>query len=183
MSPKDPEEPQLLKTSPLVVHPLETTPPGRYRQSRLQKITDSLVDWIFFGCLIGGGLCYGIHLALNYQKVHVKIRKEAAYRIEPKVEEGSITETGYIFSMRKETSIREASFNLVWFVAVPATGERYSCSYDGGFQDFRVGDGVTLIHPKSDEDSAYQPSYIVGLHDKEQGKASLVGVNNLEELY
>lgn len=182
MSTEDSETRQIFKTSPLVVHPLEPIPPGWRHQPRSQKIIDTLVSWIFFGGIIGGGLYYGVHLALNYQKVHAQIRDEAAYVIQPKVLEGSVSEIGYIFSMRRETSIEDADFNLVWFIAVPATGERYSCKYGGGFQDFKVGDGVTFIHPKSDQYSVDHSSYIVGIHDKEQSKASLVSVDNLVEL-
>jgi len=182
MLPDDPKEPQSFKTQPLVIHPLEPIPPGQYRQTIAQKIMNAVLSWVFFGGIICGGLYYGVHLALNYQKVHAEIREKASYPVKPKVEDGSISETGYIFSMRRETSIQDANFNLVWFISVPATGARYSCQYGGGYQDFKIGDGVTLIHPKSDEDSVDSPSYIVGLHDDEQRKASLIYVNNLEEL-
>jgi hypothetical protein len=139
--------------------------------------------WMFLILVLGGSIAYGVHLILNYQKVRAEIREEAAMVIKPKLDERSISEFGYIFSMRRETYIRDyADFNLVWFIAVPATGEQYSCKYIGGFQDFKKGDSVTLIHPKSDEDSIDYSSYIIGLYGKEQGKSSLVGVNNLEDL-
>jgi hypothetical protein len=160
----------------------QESPPQKSAGSLYFRVSEKLTNWIYFTVVIVGPIVYGVHLIENYQKVHAEIREEAATVIKPAVDEGSVSEVGYIFSMRRETYIRDPNFNLVWFIAVPATGERYSCKYLGGFQDFKTGDGVALIHPKDDEGSVDHASYIVGLHDREQGKASLIGVNNLEIL-
>ena len=69
----------------------------------------------------------------------------------------------------------------MWFIKVPGTGERYSCSWDRGFSGFKKDDDVRLIRPKDVmTESGY--GYIVGLHDKLQGKVSLANVNDLETL-
>jgi hypothetical protein len=79
---------------------------------------------------------------------------------------------GYIYSMRRDTPIHDDELNLVWFVVVPATNVHYSCSYEGGFPDFKTGDSVRVIHTKSDEEGEY--GYIIGLHDTEKDKVSEV---------
>src|ERR1700678_1715349 len=78
MSNEDREEPNIFKIEPLVIHPMEPLPPGRYRQSRFQRVTDVLTNWIFFGLIIGGGLYYSVHLILNYRHIHRDIREKAA---------------------------------------------------------------------------------------------------------
>jgi len=84
--------------------------------------------------------------------------------------------------MRNEIFLRDDNqVNLVWFVRVPATGARYSCSYERGFPDFRKGDDVRIIRPRNlEDDSGY--GYLVGLHEKLRGKAASVWVNDEEQL-
>jgi hypothetical protein len=83
--------------------------------------------------------------------------------------------------MRRENYIRDGYRNLVWFIAVPATGEHFSCQYASGSDDFNVGDGVTFIHNTAHANEA-EDGYIVGLHEKRKGKVALVGTNDLDIL-
>jgi hypothetical protein len=161
---------------------MDSIPPGRYRKSPFLKITDSLTNWIFVGLIIGGGLYYGIHLILNYRHIHRDIREKGALVVQPVIENGDLSEIGYIFSMRRDTYIREDRWNLVWFIAIPEKGVRYSCQYEGGYQDFKVGDGVKIIRKPVDVADAGEDVYIIGLHDKQMGKASIAWANDLDVL-
>jgi hypothetical protein len=172
MSVDDQEKPALYDPSPLVIHPLEPIPPGRYRQSRFQKISETLMSWIFFTGIIGGGLYYGVHLLMNYIHLEKEFRENSAKIAHPRVFENQASDIGYIYSMRRETLIREEKLNLVWFVVVPTTNIHYSCPYEYGYPDFKTGDSVRLIHTTSEDEGDY--GYIVGLHDQEQGKATAI---------
>jgi hypothetical protein len=125
-------------------------------------------------------LGHGLHLLLNYEKIQRTLRENSAHVIHPKVDDDAKAEIGYIYQMRDENFIREGKLNLVWFVVVPATNVHYSCSYDSGFPDFKIGDGVRIIHNKDDSESDY--GYLVGLHEKKQGKATLVWTINSDDL-
>lgn len=125
---------------------------------------------------------YAIHLYRNYAGIQTNLRERAALTVHAAVGADSVSEVGYIFSMRRETYIRKGRFNLVWFIAVPATGARYSCSYESGFQNFKVGDGVTVIHTKADIDTGDYEGYIIGLHHEEQGKVAGVWALDLDGL-
>jgi hypothetical protein len=135
---------------------------------------------VLVAVILGGG--YGIHMLDRYMKISADSRKRAAVIIHPRYDEGSVSEIGYVYSMRNEIFLRgDDRINLVWFIKVPATGSRYSCSYERGFPAFRVGDDVRLIRPKDlAEDAGY--GYVIGLHDKVSSKVALVWVNDEDQL-
>lgn len=131
--------------------------------------------------LIGVGLCVASMYAGYSYRNHLKIQRyldqESAIVVHPKILEGDASDAGYIYSMRRDTPIHDDELNLVWFVVVPSTNAHYSCSYEGGFPGFQVGDSVTLIHTTRDE---ADDGYIVGLHDHERGKATMVWNFNMD---
>jgi hypothetical protein len=128
-------------------------------------------------------ITYGIHLARNYAEIKDWLRTREAVQVRPYVNRESISEIGYIYSMRRETYIREGYLNLVWFVAVPSSGKRYSCSYEAGFSQFEVGDGVTIIHRRPDVDDPEEESdFIIGLHYRKKGKSAEVGAVDEDDL-
>jgi hypothetical protein len=84
--------------------------------------------------------------------------------------------------MRDEIFLREDNrVNLVWFIKVPDSGRRYSCSYEIGFPEFKIGHDVQIIRPKEVEAEAGY-GYVVGLHGKTKGKTALVWVIDLDTL-
>lgn len=115
---------------------------------------------------------YLLHLWSNYENIQRDLKHKSSIVVRPVVRDGSARDIGYIYSMRRETNVREGNLNLVWFVIVPATNVRYSCSYEDGYSEFRKGDSVAIIHTKSDEEGDY--GFIVGLHDNEVGKVASV---------
>jgi len=129
--------------------------------------------------LIGG---YGIHLYLNYAEIQANLRERSAVRLRALVHNESVSEIDYIYSMRREIYIRKGTFNLVWFIAVPTTNKRYSCSYEAGFQDFAEGDGVRVIHKKDGLDPDDYTGYVIGLHERKKGKVTEVNALDLDEL-
>jgi hypothetical protein len=129
-----------------------------------------------------GGVGYGGYVYARY----VRIRKDAVQRaarvVYPKQDETSVSEIGYVSSMRDEIFLRpDDRINLVWFVKIPSTGALYSCSYERGFPSFKVGDDVRIIRPK-DVASDAGFGYIVGLHEQLNGKTALVWVIDEERL-
>lgn len=137
--------------------------------------------WIIvLAVIVGAG--YGGHILYRYTKIRADSAKRAAVVARPKEDEDSVSEIGYIYQMRDEVFLRDENrVNLVWFIKVPATGARYSCSYEEGFSDFRTGTDVKIIRPK-DLASEAGYGYIVGLHEKLSGKAALVWVIDEEKL-
>jgi hypothetical protein len=129
---------------------------------------------IILGFIVGAG--YGGHMLYRYARIKEDSAKRSAEDIRPTQGDDDIAQIGYIYSIRDEIFLREENrVNLVWFIKVPATGARYSCSYEGGFPGFRQGDDVRVIRPKNlDDEAGY--GYIIGLHEKLSGKAALVWV-------
>ncbi|MFZ0392262.1 MAG: hypothetical protein WBX09_09535 [Terracidiphilus sp.] len=138
--------------------------------------------WLVVILIVGLPVAYCVHLYDNYRKIQADLRRNSQRVVQPSVDDTSVSEIGYIFSIRRDTYIREGRLNLVWFIAVPETGSRYSCSYEAGFPDFKVGDGVRIIHKKDDVDNVDFTGYIIGLHEKEQGKTTEVWALDLDEL-
>jgi hypothetical protein len=134
--------------------------------------------WLVIGMVLCIPLLYLGHLYANYEKIQADLQRKSAIAVQPTVGAGDASEIGYIYSMRRETYIREGRLNLVWFVVVPATNIHYSCSYEAGFPDFKTGDSVGIIHTNSDEEGHY--GYIIGLHDNKQGKVASVWNFNLD---
>lgn len=115
-------------------------------------------------------------------KIQSELREKSSRVVRPSVDDESVSEIGYVYSMRRETYIREGRLNLVWFIAVPSKNTRWSCSYQAGFPDFKVGDGVRIIHKRSDVNAVDYSGYVIGLHDKERGKVTDVWALDLDEL-
>ncbi len=125
---------------------------------------------------------YVIHLWNNYSKIGNDLRQKSAQSIYPTVDQESVSETGYIYEMRREKNIGEGTLNLVWFVVVPLRNTRWSCSYQAGFSDFKVGDSVRIIHKKSNIDTVDFSGYLIGLHEKNRARATDVWAIGLEDL-
>ena len=129
-----------------------------------------------------GGAGYGVHIFYRYVKIREDSAKRAAEVVRPRMSDDDVAEFGYVYSMRDEIFLRDENrVNLVWFIKVPATGARYSCSYERGFPDFRKGDDIRIIRPKNLEDDAGY-GCVVGLHEKLTGKSALVWVIDEEQL-
>lgn len=146
----------------------------------LSRVWKQYKSIIMLAILAAAG--YGIYMLYRYVKVESDLSKRSASVVQPKVDEDSVAEIGYIYQMRDELFLKDDNkINLVWFVKIPATGERYSCSWELGFSEFRTGDDVRLIRPKDlTTEAGY--GYIVGLHDRRAGMASLVWVIDEESL-
>jgi hypothetical protein len=127
---------------------------------------------LLIGFAVCAALIYAGYKVRNHLKIQRYLDKKSAIVVHPKVGENDASDFGDIYSMRRDTPIHDDELNLVWFVVVPATNVHYTCSYEAGFPDFKTGDSVKLIHTKSDDEGDY--GYIIGLHDKEQGKVTEV---------
>lgn len=128
--------------------------------------------WLLAIAIVCLPLVYIAHLVGNYLGIRRDLERKSAIVVHPRVGDNEASDIGYIYSMRRENHIREGRLNLVWFVVIPATNVHYSCPYEEGFSDFKTGDSVRLIHTTSEEEGDY--GYIIGLYDKESGKAASV---------
>jgi hypothetical protein len=135
---------------------------------------------IVLALIVGGA--FGAYVLYRYVKIREDSAERAAEVVRPRQNDDDVAEIGYIYSMRDEGFLGDENrVRLVWFVKVPATGARYSCSYEYGFPGFRTGDDVRIIRPKDLKHEAGY-GYVVGLHEKLTGKAALVWVNDEEQL-
>lgn len=116
-------------------------------------------------------------------KVRADSEKRAAVLVRPKDDEESVPEIGYMYSMRDEVFLRDDNrVNLVWFIKVPATGNRYSCSYMNRVSPTSGSvTTVRIVRPKEVASDAGD-GYVIGLHGKISGKSALVWVIDEEEL-
>ncbi len=135
---------------------------------------------VILALVVGAG--YGGHMLYRYVKIREDSAERAAEIVRPTQGYDDVAEIGYIYSMRDEVFLREENrVNLMWFIKVPATGARYSCSYERCFPEFREGDDIRIIRPKNVAvDAGF--GYIVGLHGKLTGKAAVVWVIDEEQL-
>jgi hypothetical protein len=119
---------------------------------------------------------------LKIARLEDDLNRRSSSVVHAVMDDDSVSEIGYIYSMRDELFLNgDNTINLVWFIKVPATGERFSCSWERGFSGFKKGDDVRLIRAKDVmSESGY--GYVIGLHDKLEGKTSLVNVNDEESL-
>jgi hypothetical protein len=101
--------------------------------------------------IVGLAAAYGFHLYRNYGIILAELNAKSAKTVRPFVDEESVSEIGYVYDVRRETQLKEGRLNLVWFVAIPSQDTRWSCSYEAGFADFKIGDGVTIVHKKDDD--------------------------------
>jgi hypothetical protein len=145
-------------------------------------ITRTLAALTTFALIVYLPCAYGVHLYQNFLKIQTDFRKSVDQTVRPVEDDESVSEIGYLYSMQRETHIRRGEFNLVWFIAVPATGKRYSCSYQAGSPDFAVGDGVRIIHKKSDVVNEGYTGYLIGLHQRNAGKVAEVRALDSDEL-
>jgi hypothetical protein len=128
--------------------------------------------WLVIIPVVSVPILYAGHLVANYERIQKNLERKSSLVVHPSVTDGNASDLGYIYSMRRETHVRDGELNLVWFVVVPATNVHYSCPYEAGYSDFKIGDSVRLIHTKSDEESDL--GYILGLYDNERGQVASV---------
>ena len=87
-----------------------------------------------------------------------------------------------------EDFLNHFSFNdkkIIWWIKRPSTNKVYSCTYEDGYAVLVKDEGVELIHAdeeKVDPDGNYD-GYIVGLHEKSKGMATLVWAVDVEDYY
>jgi hypothetical protein len=108
-------------------------------------------------------------------------RKES-WIVPPTVDDESVSEVGYVHSLRSEINFREQKREIMWWVKVPATNKTYSCSWESGYSGFRQDDGVRIIHKRTGVDTVDYSGFIVGLHDKERVRSAAVWALDLDDL-
>jgi hypothetical protein len=131
--------------------------------------------------LITGGLVllFGRIFQMEVEKNTERVEN---IKVAPEVDSDSVSEIGYIFEVRDQIDYSDRVRKVMWWVKVPYTDKRYSCSWEGGFRGFELNDGVRLIHKRGGKDQSSYDGYIIGLHDKKQGRAALVWALDVDEV-
>jgi hypothetical protein len=117
-----------------------------------------------------------------FRRLEADTRKKESWIVPPTVDEESVSEIGYVHSLRNEINFREHKRDIMWWVKVPATNKTYSCSWESGYSGFRQDDGVRIIHKRTGVDTVDYSGFIVGLHDNEQGRSAAVWAVDLDDL-
>jgi hypothetical protein len=99
---------------------------------------------IIFGAVIVGIAAYGIYRFHEHLRIQKQIRDSAAQVVIPKVDAGSVSETGVVVGRYSGIWLRRWILN--WDIEVAETKTHYTVEYNSGYQDFNVGDKVTIIH-------------------------------------
>lgn len=118
----------------------------------------------------------------RYQATEGIIAHRASRKINVSRDEHSISEIGYVYEMRVKTDWWQRTQSVIWWVKVPATNKIWSCSLEGGYNDFEKDDAVSLVREDNADDSEDHYGYIVGLHGKKKDKTSLVWAIDNDDL-
>jgi hypothetical protein len=131
--------------------------------------------------LIAGGfiLLFGRIFQMQLDKNTERVEN---IKVVPEVDADSVSEMGYIFEVRDKINYSDQTRTVMWWVKVPYTDKRYSCSWEGGFRGFVENDGVRIIHKRGDPHEVNWDGYVIGLHGKKQGKAALVWALGLDDI-
>jgi hypothetical protein len=117
-----------------------------------------------------------------YVEVGKNTQEKENMTVVPKVDSSSVAEIGYVFEARNEIDYSDRIRKAMWWVKVPTTNKRYSCSWEGGFRGFEESDGVQIIHKLGGPHEVTWDGYIIGLHGKKQGRVALVWALDVDDI-
>jgi hypothetical protein len=122
--------------------------------------------------LVSGGLLWA---GWKYHQIEDDTLRRVNSRV-PFDTSGLKRDIAYILDKEEKLEWREGKRTVTWQVKIPASNHVYYCEWDIGFGDFRKNDGVVFLHvPLDAEDGdANNMGYILGIHDAQRGKVTLV---------
>jgi hypothetical protein len=126
-----------------------------------------------------GSVVWYLHASRELETV--ALQKED-WNLAPVVDSDSVEEVGYIYEVKVQNRLWERERSIYWFVRVPATNKRYSCSWESGYPGFAREDAVKIIHKKPEIDDGDYSGFIVGLHGSKSGKSAAVWALDIEDI-
>lgn len=121
----------------------------------------------------------GFHVC---QKLDADTKSRERWERSPFVDTDSVAEEGKIYGERRRIdwgawTFENPSRHIQWWVIVPSTKARFSCSWGTGYSGFRDGDVITIIHPRNISEGSFE-GFIVGLQgDKKDRAAGVSGID------
>ncbi len=125
------------------------------------------------GLLLAVFLIFALYLAWGYYQMGREFAAREKQQVLPRVDAGSVPETGMVREARTTACIKTRKKRLFWWVNIPESGKTYLCEWRYGFAGFGKGDEVTLIHEVETTDGVTDSrGYLVGRSGKDKDKAS-----------
>lgn len=110
-----------------------------------------------------------------WSQIKTKMRRLETQVVAPYTYAENVTETGYIYDVRREMDWTKRRWEVTWWVEIPATGALYSCDWDFGYSGFSKGDSVTFTHSKVSDQDEYVYGRLEGLQKTRLRYAAVEG--------
>jgi hypothetical protein len=125
-----------------------------------------------------------LYLFWSYYKIEKSFAAREKLAVQVDVDEGSISQIGYVGDSTIVTCIKNRTKRLYWWVIIPSTKKRYLCEWQYGFSGFKKDDAVIFIH-KDDKDDGNEDAddmtgYIIGKQGILNGKSSCVALHGVD---
>jgi hypothetical protein len=97
-----------------------------------------------------------------YNQMNLDFKQKESWVAPPSMDQESISETGYIMDVGRETNFRLREQTIWWKVKIPSTNHVYWCEWASGYSKFSKNDIITLIHKEPGSESDEESGFIVG---------------------
>lgn len=123
-----------------------------------------------------------IYLFWCYYKTESSFAAREKLTIQANVDEGSLSEIGFVGDFKIVTCLKNRTKRLYWWVQIPLTKKLYLVEWQCGFSGFKKNDAVMFIH-KDDgrewpEDLA---GYIIGVQDTIKDQPAAVVMHGVDK--
>ena len=128
-----------------------------------------LVVIVLLLILIGG------YTSQCYYKTEHEAKKKADHKVNLTLHSNQVQEIGFIYNVTVTRDLIEHVKNIYWGVRIPSTNKTYSCTWEGGFSEYKENEGVILIHvPDGGASNIEWDGYIIGINGSHEGKRTRV---------
>jgi hypothetical protein len=138
---------------------------------------------IIIGLILLIILIPAIYIFWGYYKIDSDFKAKEKYVVRPQVDDGSLSEVGYVWESKTVTCIKNRTKRVYWWVRVPATHKQYLCEWQYGFSGFSKDDAVTMIQKAEGTDVPTDcAGYLIGLHGKVKDQPSSIVKHGVEDI-
>jgi hypothetical protein len=148
----------------------------------VEKLLARLIK-IIIGLILLIILIPTVYILWGYYKIDCAFTAKEKYVVRPQVDEGSLTEVGYVRESKTVTCIKNRTKRIYFWVKIPTKHKQYLCEWQYGFSNFKKNDLVTMIHKGETTDiSMDYIGYLIGLHGKIKDKAASIATLGVEDI-
>jgi hypothetical protein len=148
----------------------------------VEKVLGRLIK-IIIGLLLLIILIPAIYIFWGYYQIDYAFQAKEQYVVRPQVDEGSLSEVGYVRQSTTVTCIKNRTKRVYWWVRVPSTHKQYLCEWQYGFSGFKKDDAVTMIHKAEGTDNPTEyTGYLIGLQGKIKDKPASIFTHGVEDI-